>query len=85
MKSNFGSVTNKGQVTIPVYIRNKLHISSGSKVEYILNDNCVIIVPIINSATKLKGMFPKPSKSHTIEEMNDVIKNARGIKYSSTK
>lgn len=85
MKSNFGAISNKGQITIPVYIRNKLRLTSGSKVEYVLNDNCVIIIPITNSATNLKGMLPKPKNSHTIEEMNDAVKNARGMKYRLSK
>lgn len=74
MKSNFATVTSKGQVTIPLTIRDKLHLSAGSKIEYILHGNYVMIVPINNSATKLKGMLPKPSKSLSIEEMDDFIR-----------
>ncbi len=76
MKSNFSTVTSKGQVTIPLAIRDELHLSAGSKIEYILNGNCVMIVPINNSVTKLKGMLPKPSKSLSIEEMDDIIRDS---------
>lgn len=77
MKSHYSTITSKGQITIPSSIREKLHLSAGSKVEYIVHDNCIIMVPINGMVTKLKGILPKPPKSLTIEEMNNVIREVR--------
>ncbi len=32
------TITSKGQVTIPVDVRNKLSLSAGDRIEFILND-----------------------------------------------
>ncbi|WP_410520818.1 AbrB/MazE/SpoVT family DNA-binding domain-containing protein [Candidatus Tisiphia endosymbiont of Dascillus cervinus] len=48
MKAQCSTVTSKGQVTIPSYIRNKLHLSSGSKLEFIIQDGSFIVVPLIS-------------------------------------
>lgn len=77
MKSHYSTITSKGQVTIPSSIREKLHLGAGSKVEYIMHDNCIIMVPINSTATKLKGILPKPIKSLSIEEMNNAIREVR--------
>lgn len=71
-------VTTKGQITIPTTIRQNLNISSGSRVELIQQDNCVIVVPINNLLSKLKKSLPKPTKTLSCEEMNNIISN-RGI------
>ena len=59
---------------MPQNIRKKLHLSSGSKVEFIIKDNIVIMMPINNNLSKLQGILPKPDKSLSIDEMNNIIK-----------
>ena len=71
-------VTSKGQITIPTVIRQNLNIPSESRVELIQRDNCVIVVPINNSLSKLKKSLPKPAKTLSCEEMNNIISN-RGM------
>lgn len=68
-------MTNRGQVTIPAEIRNKLHLISGNKLEFVVKDDQIVMLPINRSIGELKGMLPKPDKTLTCEEMNDVIKN----------
>lgn len=74
MKTQYASITSKGQVTIPAYIRNKLHITTGNMLQFLLTDNSFVVVPINRSIKDLRGILPKPSKSLTIEEMNEIIK-----------
>ena len=69
-------VTSKGQITIPINIRNNLNILTGSKVEMIKKDNCIIVVPINNTLSKLKNSLPKPNKVLSVEEMNNIIKSS---------
>lgn len=71
---HFSKVTGKGQITIPSSIRNNLNIPIGSKIELIEQDNCIIIVPINNSLSKLKSSLPKPNSTLSIDEMNNIIR-----------
>lgn len=74
MKNQYSTLTTKGQITIPVDVRNKLHLSKGSKLEFIISNNSVVLVPINQSIMDLQGALPKPAKSISCEEMNDTIK-----------
>ncbi len=75
MKSQCSTVTSKRQVTIPSYIRNKLHLSSSSKLEFIIQDGSFIVVPINKPVKNLKGILPKPKTPLSIEDMNESIKS----------
>ncbi|WP_375330898.1 AbrB/MazE/SpoVT family DNA-binding domain-containing protein [Candidatus Tisiphia endosymbiont of Oplodontha viridula] len=75
MKAHCSTVTSKGQVTIPSYIRNKLHLSSGSKLEFIMQDDSFIVVLINKPVKNLKGILPKPKTPLSIEDMNEAIKS----------
>lgn len=68
-------MTSRGQITIPAEIREKLNLSSGNKLEFILQDDQIVMLPINKSIKNLKGILPKPDKILTCEEMNDIIKN----------
>ena len=39
MKNQYSTLTTKGQITIPAVIRNKLHLSRGAKLEFIISNN----------------------------------------------
>jgi AbrB family looped-hinge helix DNA binding protein len=72
-------MTNRGQITIPAEIREKLHLHSGNKLEFLLQDEQIIMMPINKSIRNLKGILPKPDISLSCEEMNEIIKDAREI------
>lgn len=72
--NNFSKITSKGQITIPHSIREQLHLSTGSKLEFVIKDNAVIMMPINNKLSNLHGILPKPTKSLSIDEMNNVIR-----------
>ena len=69
-------MTNRGQITIPAEIREKLNLSSGNKLEFILQNDQIVMLPINKSIKDLKGILPKPDNILSCEEMNDIIKNA---------
>ncbi len=77
MKPMYATVTNRGQVTIPVYIRNKLRLSSGNRVEFVAMENSFIAIPINNSIKDLSGILQKPKKPLTLEEMDKIIADSR--------
>lgn len=68
-------MTSRGQITIPAEIRRKLNLHSGNKLEFVLKDDQVLLLPINKSIRDLKGILPKPVNTLTCEEMNDVIRN----------
>ena len=68
-------MTSRGQITIPAEIRDKLNLSSGNKLEFILQDDQIIMLPINKSIKGLKGLLPKPDNILTCDKMNDIIKN----------
>jgi len=76
MKSQYSTLTSKGQITIPSYIRNKLSITAGSKLELIMQGDVFIVIPINKEVKNLKGILPKPKVSLSIEEMSEVIKGS---------
>jgi len=72
------TITTKGQITIPVDVRNALSVGTGDRVEFVqIEPGQFLFVAANRSVTELKGMFGKPAKSVSIEDMNRAI-SARG-------
>ena len=67
-------VTAKGQITIPVSVRETLRISAGDRVEFVeVEAGRFEFIAATRSVTDLKGMFGKPVKTVSIDEMNAAI------------
>ena len=72
------TVTSKGQITIPAPVRAALHVGAGDRVEFVeIEPGRYEFIAATRSLSELKGMFGKPAKSVSIEEMNAAIA-ARG-------
>ena len=72
------TVTSKGQITVPAQIRDALHLGTGDRVEFVqIEPGRYEFIAATRSITELKGMFGKPGKAVSIEEMNTAIA-ARG-------
>ena len=69
------TVTSKGQVTIPVDVRTYLGLSTGDRIEFVLNEQTgrYEVVPATRSVTALKGIIRKPAKPVSIDDMNAAI------------
>jgi antitoxin PrlF len=67
------TVTSKGQITIPLEVRTKLALKPGDKIEFVQNPLGFMLLPKNGSVKRLKGMFGKPDRTLTIEEMNEAI------------
>ncbi|MBE9216446.1 AbrB/MazE/SpoVT family DNA-binding domain-containing protein [Plectonema cf. radiosum LEGE 06105] len=70
------SVTTKGQVTIPKEIRDYLNIDTGSKVDFVIDENGIVtLIPLNVPVKNLSGILHRPGmKSATLEEMETAIK-----------
>jgi antitoxin PrlF len=68
------TLTSKGQITIPAEVREALGVDAGDRVEFVeISPGRYEFIAATKSVTALKGMFGKPRKTVSIEEMNDAI------------
>lgn len=76
MSAFVSTVTQKGQVTIPKSVRDNLHLVTGDRVEFVLNDRGeVVIKPVTRKVVEVAGLLSKYKKSHpvSIEEMDQAV------------
>lgn len=67
-------MTSKGQVTIPLQVRQKLGLDKGDRIEFVdLGDNQFGIVAATEDVKTLKGLVHKPNDLVTVEDMNRAI------------
>ena len=71
------SITVKGQVTIPASLRKKFGLQRGDKVVFKEEDNKIYLQPVENRVEAAFGIIT-PSKSATLEEMDEAIKKRAG-------
>lgn len=68
------TLTSKGQITIPVNVRNDLKVNAGDRVEFVqIAPGRYEFVAATRNVTELKGMFGKAKKTVSIEAMNRAI------------
>ncbi len=68
------TLTSKGQITIPVDVRNDLKVDAGDRVEFIqIAPGRYEFVAATGEVTALKGMFGKAKKTVSIASMNAAI------------
>lgn len=68
------TITSKGQITIPVAVRNVLGLQPGDRIEFVETDNGQFnIVVATKPVTALKGLIRKPINPVSIEDMNAAI------------
>jgi antitoxin PrlF len=69
------TVTSKGQITIPASVRQALQVEPGDRLEFVQVDTGRFeIVAATHSITELKGMFGKPRRRVSVEDMNKAIR-----------
>ena len=72
------TVTSKGKITIPADVRQALQVKVGDRVEFVqIEPDRFEVVAATRPVTDLKGLFGRPSKTVSIDDMNKAIA-ARG-------
>ena len=61
------TVTSKGQVTIPKAIRERLHIHSNDRVDFVLDGDRVLLVPVRTLLDLRGSVSPKGDGDFTFE------------------
>jgi AbrB family looped-hinge helix DNA binding protein len=73
----FGSVTSKGQTTIPKEIRDQLGLEAGTRIEWSIENGKATLRPRKIRAVDLAGILHRPGiKPLSIEEMDQAIMDA---------
>lgn len=68
------TLTSKGQITIPAAVREALGVEAGDRVEFVeIAPGRYELITATRSVRALKGMFGKPRKPVSIEDMNAAI------------
>ena len=68
------TLTSKGQITIPIDVRHNLHVDTGDRVEFVqMGPDRYELVAATRHVSELKGMFDKPAKTVSIDDMNKAI------------
>lgn len=70
----YTTLSSKGQITIPVAIRNSLRLNAGDRVDFVLFDvGRVELVPKKRSVKTLRGMIPHSGKPISLARMDAAI------------
>jgi antitoxin PrlF len=78
------TVTSKGQVTIPIEVRKRLGIHTGTSVDFVpREDGTFEFLAATGSIADIRGMFSRPGPAATIEEMDDAISAAAAERYQN--
>lgn len=73
-------LTSKGQVTIPVAVRNRLRLKTGDSLDFVVTNNDRIeIIPARVPVRSLKGLVPRPDRSVSLKEMDRAIGQGGGL------
>lgn len=69
-------ITNQGQVTIPREIRDYLNLETGSKVDFVIDENGIVkLIPLNVPVQSLSGILHRPVMTPaTLEEMEAAIR-----------
>lgn len=68
------TVTSKGQITIPVDVRQNLNVDAGDRVEFVqIAPDRYEVVAATRGIQELKGMFGRPARKVSLEEMSQAI------------
>jgi AbrB family looped-hinge helix DNA binding protein len=67
-------ITSKGQVTVPIQVRDELGLKSGDRIEFVKDETGrFYLEPKKGSVMNLKGIFKRNGPPISIEEMHDGI------------
>ena len=69
------TITSKGQITIPVTVRQRLGIETGDRIEFVeVSPGEFAIKPAVNDIRSLKGMLRKPAQPISTGNMREAIR-----------
>ena len=77
MNVYYGTMTSKGQTTVPAEVREILNLKPGDKIRYVHRNGEIVIKAKNRRAADLAGKFYDPSRSpFTLDDMEKAIDDA---------
>lgn len=68
------TLTSKGQITIPLAVRTALGLHTGTKLDFVVEEDGFKVVPLRNAATTLKGRFAgRVAQTVSLAAMDEAI------------
>jgi antitoxin PrlF len=78
------TLTSKGQITIPSVVRRAMNVETGDRIEFVeVQPGRFEIMVATQPVQALKGMFGKPTRRVSIDDMNQAIA-AQGAAAAAT-
>ena len=70
------TLTTKGQITIPVAVREDLGVNAGDRLDFVRNEltGRYEIIPAKVPVVSLFGLLPRPKKAVSVEAMNEAVR-----------
>ena len=69
------TVTSKGQITLPKAVRDRLELSAGDRVDFVMAaDGRFDLIPVKSSIKSLQGCVPAPQTPVTREAMSTLVR-----------
>jgi antitoxin PrlF len=76
------TLTSKGQVTVPQEVREQLRLANGQELKFTVEGDRAVITPLYRRLSELVGILPKPKRTVTLDEMNQVVRQAAVARYT---
>lgn len=68
------TITSKGQITIPLAVRQALGLHAGTQLDFAVEGDCVRVVPLRHTLPSLKGRFAgRADTPVTVAMMDEAI------------
>ena len=67
------TLTSKGQITLPKSVRDRLHLQSGDRVDFVETQAGFMMLPAKRELSELMGVLKKPRRPVSIDDMNRAI------------
>ena len=77
MNTIVSTVSVKGQITIPQFVRKSMGINRGDKIHFVMDGDTVKFLLANKSIASLQGLIKPPKQAVSLEAMQAAIK-ARG-------
>ena len=75
-----GTLTSKGQTTVPKPVREALNLKPGDKLSWLIEDGCVTLRARNKSIRELAGILRQPgARPKTLDEIDEGIAQAASV------
>ncbi len=71
------TITSKGQMTVPKAIRDRFHLDTGDRIDFVVEDERIVLVPATRTLAELARVLPSSKKPVSLKEMEQAIQTRR--------